>query len=104
MTDRLVYLVRHAETNWQLVNDRHLVEVELLQQRAAVRVGNDRECLHGDQIPSRSTGHVMQRAPPRPRPSSLPGMPMTSMPLSSSMPFVMRLRSYQTTTPGATAR
>ena len=25
MTDRLVYLVRHAETNWQLVNDRHLV-------------------------------------------------------------------------------
>ncbi len=25
MSDRLVYLVRHAETNWQLVNDRHLV-------------------------------------------------------------------------------
>jgi broad specificity phosphatase PhoE len=25
MTNRLVYLVRHAETNWQLVNDRHLV-------------------------------------------------------------------------------
>jgi len=25
MTDRLVYLVRRAETNWQLVNDRHLV-------------------------------------------------------------------------------
>ena len=32
------------------------------------------------QIPSRSMGQVMQRGPPRPRPSSLPWMVTTSMP------------------------
>ncbi len=37
---------------------------------------------------SRSMVQVMQRAPPRPRPSSLPGMVMTSMPCLRSIVLV----------------
>jgi len=40
-----------------------------------------------------TSGHVMHRGPPRPRPSSLPSMVMTSMPARRSMVFVATLRS-----------
>ena len=56
------------------------------------------------QAGSRSIGQVMQRGPPRPRPSSLPTMVTTSMPCLRSMVLVATLRSYPTMTPGATAR
>ncbi len=42
---------------------------------------------------SRRTGQDMQRGPPRPVPSSLPAMRMTSMPASSSRALVTVLRS-----------
>lgn len=69
------------------VEELLLGEVEFLEQRAGV--------AHqmSFQIPSRWIGQVMQRAPPRPRPSSLPGMEMTSMPWSASMVLVTVLRS-----------
>ena len=49
--------------------------------------------VRGSQAGSRSFGQVMQRGPPRPRPSSLPAMVTTSMPCSRSMVLVAALRS-----------
>ena len=49
-------------------------------------------------------GHVMQRGPPLPRPSSLLGTVMTSIPALRSIVLVVTFRSYPITTPGATAR
>jgi hypothetical protein len=45
------------------------------------------------QAASRSIGQVMQRGPPRPRPSSLPAIVTTSMPCLRSMVLVGTLRS-----------
>ena len=45
------------------------------------------------QIASRSSGQLMQRGPPRPRPSSLPVIVMTSMPALRSLVLVSTLRS-----------
>ena len=42
---------------------------------------------------SRSIGQLMQRGPPRPRPSSLPGMVITSMPRLRRKVLVVALRS-----------
>ena len=42
---------------------------------------------------SRSRGQLMQRGPPRPRPSSLPAMVMTSIPALRSLVLVSTLRS-----------
>ena len=46
----------------------------------------------------------MQRGPPRPRPSSLPSIVITSMPARRNIVLVVTLRSYPTTVPGRTAR
>src|SRR3546814_1307191 len=51
-------------------------EVELLQEAAVAQVEHD--C--SSQMPARSIGQVMQRGPPRPRPSSLPSTLITSTP------------------------
>ena len=53
---------------------------------------------------SRSTGQDMQRGPPRPLPSSLPWIRITSMPAASSRALVSMLRSYATASRGPTAR
>jgi hypothetical protein len=42
---------------------------------------------------SRSIGQLMQRGPPRPRPSSPPGTVITSMPLSCKYALVVTFRS-----------
>src|SRR5581483_9503846 len=73
------------------------------QERVAAESHDDEIRVH-DAIPSRSMGQLMQRGPPRPRPSSLPAIVMTSIPPRRSFVFVSTLRSYATTTPGATAR
>ena len=59
-------------------------------------VGDAEEVLHGGpsvQTGSRMRGQLMQRGPPRPRPSSLPAMVMTSMPALRSFVLVSTLRS-----------
>ena len=58
-------------------------QVDLLEQAASVQV-------HAGSL---SIGQVMQRGPPRPRPSSLPAMVTTSMPCLRSMVLVATLRS-----------
>ena len=58
-------------------------EVDLLEQVASVQV-------HAGSL---SIGQVMQRGPPRPRPSSLPTMVTTSMPYLRSIVLVATLRS-----------
>ena len=45
------------------------------------------------QMGSRMRGQLMQRGPPRPRPSSLPEIVMTSMPALRSFVLVSTLRS-----------
>ena len=52
---------------------------------------------------SRATGHDMQRGPPRPEPSSEPGIRMTSMPARSSCALVSTFRSYAMHRRGANA-
>ncbi len=47
----------------------------------------------GGQTGSRSRGQLMHRGPPRPRPSSLPRMVMTSMPCLRRWLLVVVLRS-----------
>ena len=63
------------------------------QQRVAAERDDDPHSVSLRQMPSRSSGQLMQRGPPRPRPSSLPGMVMTSMPLSRRKLLVVVLRS-----------
>jgi hypothetical protein len=59
-------------------NDRNLAE--LLQE---LRVAGRPDYLIGPYAQaSRSIGQLMQRGPPRPRPSSPPGTVITSMPFS----------------------
>ena len=65
-----------------------LREVHLLEQAPPVQVHVARP-----HAASRTMGHVMQRGPPRPRPSSLPSMEITSMPCLRSMVLVATLRS-----------
>ena len=72
-----------------------LGEVDLLEEAPAVqRLARGRSCdCRAGHAGSRSIGQVMQRGPPRPRPSSLPPMSMTSMPCLRSMVLVATLRS-----------
>src|SRR6266536_3071797 len=74
-------------------------EVEFLDETAAEQV----DCHVAPQA-SRSIGQVMQCEPPLPRPSSLPLMVITSMPLRRRNVFVVTLRSYETTTLGWMAK
>ncbi len=93
---------RDVASSWVTaqVQEFALVQVRFFQQIATAQVDFMR--LHGlsflyserfAQAESRSIGHVMQRGPPRPRPSSLPAMVTTSMPCLRSIVFVGTLRS-----------
>ncbi len=79
----------------------HYTKISKIEHGTTMPSEADLECR---QAGSRSIGQVMQRGPPRPRPSSSPGMVTTSMPCLSSIVLVATLRSYPTTTPGASAR
>ena len=72
-----------------------LGEVHLLEEASAVQVVDGRCFWYGGagHAGSRWIGQVMQRGPPRPRPSSLPPMSTTSMPCLRSMVLVATLRS-----------
>src|SRR5699024_7873238 len=62
------------------------------------------EAMRATYTGARDIGHVIQRGPPRPRPSSVPGTVITSIPFSRKCALIVTLRSYATTTPGAIAK
>ena len=67
-----------------------LREVDFVQELSSARIHLR---FSSPQAGSRSIGHVMQRGPPRPRPSSPPATVTTSMPCLRSIVFVATLRS-----------
>ena len=70
------------------------IQVDLFQQRADASLRSHRLAPFAfGSIGSRRIGQLMQRAPPRPRPSSSPDSVMTSMPLRLSIVLVSTLRS-----------
>jgi hypothetical protein len=70
-----------------------LGQVDLFEQAPPVQSGQGRGVGDGGHAGSRSMGQVMQRGPPRPRPSSLPATVTTSIPCLASMVLVATLRS-----------
>ena len=86
-------LFRRLEIGGEAQKKADFVGRDVEQGKKASAVKIERHGVLRSQTGSRESGQVMQWPPPRPRPSSLPGMVITSIPALRSAVLVSTLRS-----------